>query len=104
MRFHSSADSEQFLVVTWLWLCRQGDVYWLSREECRGPLFSLEVMSNSLQPHTISSCCPLLLLPSVFPSIRVSPNESSLHIKWPKYWKLRLQHQSFQWMFRVDFL
>ena len=31
-------------------------------------------------------CFPLLLLPSVFPSIRVFFNESSLDIKWPKYW------------------
>ena len=31
-------------------------------------------------------CCPLLLLPSVFPSIRVFSNESVLHIRWPKYW------------------
>ena len=31
-------------------------------------------------------CCPLLLLPSIFPSIRVFSNESSLHIRWPKYW------------------
>ena len=30
-------------------------------------------------------CCPLLLLPSIFPSIRVFPNESALHIRWPKY-------------------
>ena len=30
-------------------------------------------------------CCPLLLLPSIFPSIRVFSNESSLHIQWPKY-------------------
>ena len=31
-------------------------------------------------------CCPLLLLPAIFPSIRVFSNESSLHIRWPKYW------------------
>ena len=31
-------------------------------------------------------CYPLLLLPSIFPSIRIFPNESSLHIRWPKYW------------------
>ena len=31
-------------------------------------------------------CCPLLLLPSVFPSISVFSNESVLHIRWPKYW------------------
>ena len=30
--------------------------------------------------------CPLLLLPSIFPSIRVFSNESDLHIRWPKYW------------------
>ena len=31
-------------------------------------------------------CCPLLLLPSIFPSIRVFSNESVLHIRCPKYW------------------
>ena len=31
-------------------------------------------------------CHPLLLLPSIFPSIRVFPNESVLHIRWSKYW------------------
>ena len=31
-------------------------------------------------------CCPLLLLPSIFPSIRVFSNESVLCIRWPKYW------------------
>ena len=33
-------------------------------------------------------CRPLLLLPSVFPSIRVFSNESALRIRWPKYWSL----------------
>ena len=31
-------------------------------------------------------CCPLLLPPSIFPSIRVLSDESALHIRWPKYW------------------
>ena len=31
-------------------------------------------------------CCPLLLLPSVFPSIRVFSNELALRVRWPKYW------------------
>ena len=31
-------------------------------------------------------CCSLLLLPSIFPSIRVFSSESALHIRWPKYW------------------
>ena len=31
-------------------------------------------------------CCPLLLLPAIPPSIRVFSNESTLHMRWPKYW------------------
>ena len=77
--------------------------------------FSRSVVSNSLRPHepehasppcpsptpgvhpnscpssrwchpSISSCHPLLLLPSIFPSIRVFSNVSALHIRWPKDW------------------
>ena len=36
--------------------------------------------------HLLILCCPLLLLPSVFPSIRVFSSESVFHIRWPKYW------------------
>ena len=39
---------------------------------------------------------PLLLRPSIFPSIKVISNESALHIMWPKYLEVQLQHQSFQ--------
>ena len=35
-------------------------------------------------------CHPFLLLPSIFPSIRVFPDESALHIRWPKYWSFTL--------------
>ena len=41
-------------------------------------------VGNSIQPSHL--CHPLLLLPSIFPSIRVFSNESVLHIKWPNYW------------------
>ena len=34
----------------------------------------------------LTLCRPLLLLPSIFPSIRIFSNESALHIRWPKYW------------------
>ena len=96
--------------------------------------FSHSVMSDSLWPHepqearSITSsqsppkpmsielvmssnhlilCCPLLLPPSIFPSIRVFSNESVLHIRWPKYWEF--QHQSFNnysglISFRMDWL
>ena len=44
----------------------------------------------SIEPVLPSShlilCCPLLLLPSILPSIRVFSNESALRIRWPKYW------------------
>ena len=36
--------------------------------------------------HHLTLCCPVLLLPSIFPSIRVSSSESTLCIIWPKYW------------------
>ena len=49
-------------------------------------------------------CCPLLLPPSNFPSIRVFSNESTLHFRWPNYWGFQLQHQSFQWIVRTYFL
>ena len=35
-------------------------------------------------------CCPLLLLPSIFPRIRVFSHESVLHIRWPKYWSFSI--------------
>ena len=65
-------------------------------------------------------CRPLLLLSSIFPSIRVLSSESDVCIRWPKYWsfsfnispsngyswfdfELQFQHQSFQWIFQVWF-
>ena len=39
--------------------------------------------------------CPLLLLPSVFPSIRVFPNESVLHIRWAEYWSFSFSNALF---------
>ena len=39
-----------------------------------------------MQSNHLILCPPLLLLPSIFPSIRVFSNESALHIRWPKYW------------------
>ena len=44
---------------------------------------SIESMMPS---HHLILCRPLLLMPSIFPSIRVFSNESVLHIRWPKYW------------------
>ena len=46
-------------------------------------LMSIESVMPSIY---LILCHPLLLLPSIFPRIRVSSNESALHIRWPKYW------------------
>ena len=66
----------------------------------------LELMSIELvmPSNHLIFCHPLLLLPSIFPSIRIFSNESVLCIRWPNYWEFQLQHQSFQWIFRTDFL
>ena len=53
-------------------------------------------------------CHPLLLLPSIFPSIRVFPSESVLHIRWPKHWsfsfKISPTNQHSGLIFRMDWL
>ena len=46
-------------------------------------LMSIELVMPS---NHLILCRPLLLLPSIFPSIRVFSNKSALHIRWPKYW------------------
>ena len=61
---------------------------------CQAPLSS--TLSQTLHKFTSNDsmmlsndlilCCPLLPLPSIFPSIRVFSNESALYIRWPKYW------------------
>ena len=43
-------------------------------------------IESVMQSNHLILCHPLLLLPPIFPSIRVFSNESALHIRWPKYW------------------
>ena len=71
----------------------------------------LKLMSiESVMPFShIILCCSLLLLPSIFPSIRVFPNESALRIRWPKYWSFSFNvspfnEQSGLISFRMDWL
>ena len=61
-----------------------------ARPPCPSPTPSLlKLMSSeSVMPSNhLILCYPLLLPPSIFPSIRVFSNESALHIRWPKYWR-----------------
>ena len=46
-------------------------------------LMSIELVMPS---NHLILCCPLLLLPSIFPSTRIFSNESVLRVRWPKYW------------------
>ena len=50
-------------------------------------LISIELMMPS---NHLFLCCLLLLLPSIFPSIRVFSDESAFHIRWPKYWSFNI--------------
>ena len=49
-------------------------------------------------------CNPHLLLPSIFPSIRVYSNESALCIRWPKYWSFSFNISPSNWTLRTDLL
>ena len=53
-------------------------------------LFKLMSIELVMLSKNLVLCCPLLLLPSIFPSIKVFSNESALHIRWPKYWSFSL--------------
>ena len=94
MSFMSGSWSSIFIsfVVQWLshaWLFA---TLWTAACQaslsCTTSLNLLKLMSieSVMSYNHLILCCPLLLLPSVFPSIRVCSNESALHIRWPKYW------------------
>jgi len=65
-----------------------------TRPPCPSPTPRVHSNSCSIELVMPSShlilCCPLLLLPPIPPSIRVFSNESTLHMRWPKYWSFTL--------------
>ena len=65
----------------WTAACQDSLSFTISWSLLRLMSIQLVIPSNHL-----ILCCPLLLLPSIPPSIRVFSNESALHIRWPKYW------------------
>ena len=67
--------------IAWIEACQAS----LSITNSRGPPKPMSIVSVMSSNHLIL-CCPILLLPSIFPSIRVFSNESALCIRWPKYW------------------
>ena len=71
----------QLFVTPWTTACQaplSSSVYW--------SLFQFMSIESVMVSNHHILCCPLLLLPSIFPSIRVFSNELALHIKCPKYW------------------
>ena len=71
----------QLFVTPWI-AARQTSLSITNSQSLPKPMSIELVMSSS---HLIL-CCPLLLLPPILPSIRVFSNESTLPIRWPKYW------------------
>ena len=76
-----SLSHVRFFVTPWTAACQ----VFLSITSSQSLLKLMSIHSVMPYNHLIF-CCPLLLLPSIFPSIRVFSNESVLHIRWPKYW------------------
>ena len=81
----SSLGHVRLSVTPWTAACQAS----LSITHSRSLLKLLSTESVMPSNHLIL-CSPLVLLPSIFPSIRVFSNESVLHIGWPKYWSFSL--------------
>ena len=81
VQFGQSLSHVRLIVTPWT-AARQASLSITSSQSLLKLMFSVSVMPSN---HLIL-CCPLLLQPSIFPSIRVFSNESVFHIRWPKYW------------------
>ena len=79
-QFSSVAQSSRLFVTPWT-AVRQASLS-ITNSRSLLKLMSIELM---LPSNRLILCCSLLLLPSIFPSIRVFSNESVLCIRWPKY-------------------
>ena len=76
---------------------------------CQASLSKCMSIESVMPSNHLFLYCPLLLLPSIFPSIRVFSNESVLHTRWPKYWSFSFCISPFNEysgliFFRIDWL
>ena len=76
-----SLSRVQLFVTPWTAACKASLSFTIFQS-----LLKLMSSESVMPSNHLLLCCPLLLLPSVFPSIRVFSNESALHIRWPKFW------------------
>ena len=89
----------QLFATTWT-AARQASLSITNSQSPPKPMCIESVMPSN---HLIL-CLPLLLLPSIFPSIRVFSNESALLIRWPKYWSFSFSEYSGLISFQRDWL
>ena len=99
-----SLSHVQLFATLWTAACQAS----LSITNSRSLLKLMSIESVMPSNHLIL-CCPLILLPSIFPSSRVFSNESVLHIRWSKYWSFSFSispSNEYSWMisFRIDWL
>ena len=102
VQFSHSLSRVQFFVTPWTAACQAS----LSITHSQSLLKFMSIESVTPSNHLIL-CRPLLLLPSIFPSIRVFSNESVLHITWPEYWNFSISpsnEYSGLISFRMDWL
>ena len=78
---YCSVSHVQLFVTPWTPACQASLSFTLSQS-----LLKLLPIESMMPSNHLVLCCPLLLLPSIFPYIRVFSNESDLCIKWPNYW------------------
>ena len=76
-----SLSNVGFLVTPWTAACQASLSFIISLS-----LLKLMFIESVMPSNCLILCCPFLLLPSIFPSIRVFSSESAFHNRWPKYW------------------
>ena len=81
-KWFSSVQSLSHVCFATPWTAAHQASLSITNSWCLLKLLSIESVMPS---NHLILCCPLLLLPSIFPSIKVFSNESALHIRWPKY-------------------
>ena len=101
----SALSSVQSLSHVWLfaipWTAAHQTFLSITNSQSLPKLRSIELMMPS---NHLILCCPLLLLPSIFPSIRIFSNESVLHIRWLRYWNFNFSINDYSELisFRMD--
>ena len=89
LRFSSVSQSSRFFATPWTAAC-QASLSIISSQS----LLKLMSIESVMPSNHLILCRPLLLPPSIFPSIRIFSNESVLCIRWPKYWSFSISSSS----------